>query len=290
MTYFNFTNLDPEWPTFNGVATPSSNSPQSDIFKAFGLSSREFVNRANALFQEYNVKVPQDYPKLRAVDRKYFGKSEVSPMNQFANCVASCIVIKDEFKYDVSKIIRDELIAPNSRHGILHADSLATIVLYYLRNGSQVVTPREVDGQSNPDLVIDGYPCEVKVIDESDWTRDIDPDTGQGKQRLLSEDICYDIGQFIGKRDSGHKGIKQSDVIFADLSFKSFGWIENITGKKNIGFPKLKKYIIIYFTKKRTNISSYYLEFESALWDLIKTTNAKHRFSIAPWSKSTTSE
>ncbi len=294
MIYFDFIKDFPgeKWPTFNGLATPGCIAPNYfDIFSEFGISRQDFVKKANLLFQEYKVKVPQNYPNLKPMASKIFGSElELNPMNEFATCVGSCILIKDMFNYDVSKIIKNELIAPNSRRGILHADSLATIVLHYLKKGSKVVIPKEVDGRYNPDLIIDNYHCEIKVINESDWTQEIDLETGRGRQRELSQDLCYDIGQFISKKDSGHKGIKQSDIVFADLSFKSFGWIEKITGKHNSGFPNLKKYRIVYFTKKITDISSYYLEFDPLLWELIKTTDAKHSFSVLPWAKTATSK
>ncbi len=279
---------DDEWPYFNGQPTPTSYAPgYYDIFGELELSKQDFVHKANILFQEYNIQVPDNYPNLKTLNRNIFSNIEINPMNDFAICVASCILIREKFNIDVSKIIRNELIENNSRHGILHANSLASIALYYLNKGSKILIPRELNNQYNPDLVINNFSCEVKVIDESDWTQDIDLDTGKGKQRSLSEDLCYDIGQFISKRDSGHKGIKQSDIIFADLSLKSFGWIENIVDKKKPGFPNLKKYMIIYFAKKITDISSYYLEFDPLLWELIKTTKSKHSFSILPWSKKT---
>ena len=283
MSYFEICAMgEDEWPFFNGHSTPSSRTPGFfDVLDELQMSTSAFVNKANRLFNEYGIKVPTDYPRLTLVERNFFRTTlELNPMNDFAICVGSCILLKEEFGIDVSKIIRKELIEPNSRSGILHANSMASVALAYLRQGSSVAIPLETTEQLNPDLVIDGWNCEIKTVDESDWTRDIDSSTGKGKASFLSEDICYDIGQFISKRDSGHKGIKQSDVIFADLSFKSIGWIEKITGIKRDGFPELKKCRIIYFTKKITQFSSFYLDFDPHLWDLIKTTGARHAFSV----------
>ncbi len=289
MKYFELISGLSDWPHFNGQPTPTTKSPVFDIFEELRMSEKDFVNKANELFNEYSMKVPSNYPKLRVVERNLLQHViETNPMNDFAICVGSCILIKEEFGIDVSKIIRKELIEPNSRSGILHANSMASIALAYLRNGSSIVIPKEQKNQSNPDLVIDGFDCEVKVIEESDWTADIDLSTGIGKQRLLSEDLCYDIGQFISKRGSGHKGIRQSDIIFADLSLKSFGWIERMTGIKNRVFPDLKKHRIIYFAKKITEFLSFYLDFDPSLWNLIKTSNKKHRFGIFPPPKAAT--
>jgi hypothetical protein len=237
MSYFEIRNMGEDgWPFFNGCPTPFCRTPGFfDVLDELQMSAGDFVNKANRLFDEYGITVPSDYPRLKTVKRKFFRTTlESNPMNDFAICVGSCILMQEEFGIDVSKIIKKELIEPNSRGGILHANSMASVALFYLRQGSSVIIPLETANQFNPDLVIDGWDCEIKTVDESDWTRDIDPSTGKGKTYILSEDICFDIGQFISKRDSGHKGIKQSDVIFADLSFKSFGWIEKITGVKVI--------------------------------------------------------
>jgi len=289
MNYFEIKTMgEDEFSCFNGLPTPCTQSPVFDVFNEVGMSPSVFVEKANRLFNEYNIKVPSDYPKNCSVTTKYYGETVVNTMDEFANCVASCILIKEQFDIDVSKIIRYELIEKNSRSGILHADSMAAVALYYLKNNASVLIPKEQANQCNPDLLIDSLNCEIKVVDESDWTVDIDMSTGEGKKHSLSEDICYDIGMFIGKRDSGHKGIKQSDVIFADLSRKSFGFIENMLGIKRNGFPKLHKYRIIYFAKIISEFSSFYLDFDPYLWELIKTTEKKHRFGIFPAPKGAT--
>jgi hypothetical protein len=291
MSYFEIrTMVEEEWPFFNGHPVPCTSTPGFfDLLGEFQMSTSDYVNKANRLFDECGVKVPTDYPKLKIAKRKYFRKTlESNPMDDFAICVGSCILMKEEFDIDVSRIIRKELIEPNSRSGILHANSMASVALFYLRHGFSVAIPSETKDQFNPDLVLDGWNCEIKTVDASDWTRDLDPSTGKGKARFLSEDICYDVGQFISKRDSGHKGIKQSDVVFADLSLKSIGWIEKITGVKRDGFPELKKCRIIYFTKKITQFSSFYLDFDPHLWELIKTTDAKLSFGVFPSPASAT--
>lgn len=289
MSYFETrTFAGDEWPYFNNHPTPCTQKPEY-IFSASKMSLSEFVDKANRLFDEYNIKVPKNYPKLNLVKSEYYGKTyEPNPMDDFACCIISCILIKEKFDINVSKIIKDELIKNNSRSGILHANTMATVALYYLKNKSQVVIPKDQKNQRNPDLVIDGLNCEIKVVDVSDWTMDINHSTGKGKVRLFSEDICYDIGKFISSKNSGHKGIKQSDVIFADLSMKSFGKIKNLTGIKRNKFPKLHKYRIIYFAKKINEFSSFFLDFDPHLWEMIKTAEKKYRFGVLPASKGVT--
>ncbi|MQY78160.1 MAG: hypothetical protein GH151_03060 [Bacteroidetes bacterium] len=266
-------------------------SPNS-IIEDLSMGHAVFVEKANALFNKHNIKVPAGYPAnvhINSALYKSMGRQVVFyPWNEFTLCVYCCIIIEEQYGKDVSKIIQKELMEPNSRSGILHASSMASIALFYLKNGSSVVIPYEQDYQKNPDLVIDNFDCEVKVIDESDWTANIDQCTGKGKQRSLSEDICYDVGQFISKKDSGHKGIRQSDVIFANLSLKSFGLIESMLGTKNDIFPDLRKCRIIYFAKRLTELLGFYLDFDPSLWNLIKTTDKKYSFGIYPPPKRST--
>jgi hypothetical protein len=190
-------------------------------------------------------------------------------------CIYCCIIIEEKYGIDISKILRWELIKPNSRRGIIHASSMATIALNYLNNGYVVSIPHEVKNQYNPDLIINSINSEIKTILQSDWTKDIDPETGYGKERSRGEDICYDIGAFIGKKNSGYKGILQSDLIFADLSQKSLGelladsYMFGFNDKINFIMPEPKKFRIIFFYKHFTNCKGYYLDFEPKLWNLI---------------------
>ena len=280
---------DQLWTYFNGQLTPVSQSPVFNVLEELGMSECDFVDKANELFNECDIKIPSDYPKPRVIKREVLKyATELNPMDDFAICVGSCILIKEEFGIDVSKIIRKELIEPNSRSGILHATSMASIALAYLRNGSSIEIPTEQKNRSNPDLVIDGLDCEVKVIEESDWTADMDLFTGLGRKRLLSRDLCYDIGKFISKKDSGHKGIRQADCVFADLSLKSFGLIEELTGLRNGVLPDLKKHRIVYFAKVITEFSSFYLDVDPNLWELIKTTDKGYRCGVFPAPKAAT--
>lgn len=58
---------------------------------------------------------------------------------------------------NTSKILRWELIKPNSNRGIHHACSMAVIALYYLKEGYDVSIPLEKENKLNPDLFIDKF-------------------------------------------------------------------------------------------------------------------------------------
>jgi len=152
---------------------------------------------------------------------------------------------------------------------------MAVIAFNYLKKNCSVSIHREKKDELNPDLIVDNLRCEVKTIQEVDWGSDIDPDTGLGKKRTRGPDLCYDIGKFIEKKDSGYKGILQSDVLFADLTLKSFGSIsKDIIGfglgdKLQYGLPELKKYRIIFFSRFYLDCVGYYIDFEPRLWNLI---------------------
>lgn len=61
---------------------------------------------------------------------------------------------------------------------------MAVIALYYLKEGYNVSIPIEKKNELNPDLIINSLKCEVKTIQESDCTREIDPETGFGKKKI----------------------------------------------------------------------------------------------------------
>ena len=125
----------------------SPNSVIEDLSMEHGV----FVEKANALFNKHNIKVPRGYPKNVQVNKTLFqsmGRNTICyPWNEFTVCVYCCIIIEEQYDKNVSKIIQKELIAPNSRSGILHACSMASIALFYLNNGSSVMIPNEQDDQ-----------------------------------------------------------------------------------------------------------------------------------------------
>jgi len=272
-----------DWVLFKEKPTPSSESPVFNIFRELHMTQKNFVDKANELFSKYCIRVPDDYPSGGiSKDFESLGKINVSPWNEFAICVGCSILINKEFNKDVRRILKNELIRPNSRGGILHASALSAIVLYYLKKGLDVHISKEQKNKKNPDLIINGLNCDVKAVDESDWTQDMDLRTGRAKKRFLSEDIAYDIGTFISNRAC--KGIKQADVILADLSLKSFdlirenGWIT----KNRPGLADLQKHRIIYFAREIIYFDSFFIDFDPHLWQLIKTSKRQYRFGIWP--------
>ncbi len=284
MDYFQIRTMgNEEMVVFRKNPIPSSKSPVFDIFRELHMTPKNFVNKANELFSKYRIRVPDDYPSEGiSKDFESLGKINLSPWNEFAICVGCSILINKEFNKDVMRILKNELIRPNSRGGILHASALSAIALYYLKKGLDVHISKEQKNKKNPDLIIDGLNCDVKAVDKSDWTQDMDLRTGWAKKRFLSKDIAYDIGTFIGNR--GYEGIKQSDVILADLSLKSFGLIrENgwIT-KNRPGLADLKQHRIIYFARKIIYFNSFFIDFDPHLWELIKTSKRHYRFGIYP--------
>jgi len=194
--------------------------------------------------------------------------------------------------YDVStlKLIKKELIEPNSRDHIIHACAMSVISLYYLNKGYDIKIPFEIKNQKNPDLKINDLNCEVKTSLESDWTKVIDPFTGKERRRKYSENLCYDLGTFI--KNKGARGIGQSEVLFVDLSLTHLGSIIdiglsdisrlppsesselrellNIINNSLIKLPQPKKDRIIFFARANTTCYGFYFDLQPELWNMIK--------------------
>lgn len=212
----------------------------------------------------------------------------VNPSYDFLLCIINCLNLEKKFKFDTSKIIKDELIDPNSSQRIHHACSMSIIVFHYLNKGSKVKIPHEKKLQLNPDLIIDNLNCDIKVIEEPDWTYRTDDDkldleTGKTKMRDVSKDVNYDIGKFIITH--GHRGIKQADVIFADLTFKSMGMTFIFNEAKRNELPSPKKNRIIFFARRNSTCIGFYVDYQPELWSLIKNTNEKYQMGFLPWLK-----
>jgi len=247
-----------------------------NLLKELEVDPIEFVEKANALLAKHQIIIPKDFPKYSNGEKEFHGKKvDDFPIIDFLICIHCCCLIEEKYGINTSKILRNELIKPNSNRGINHACSMTVIALYYLKKGYDVSIPLEKKDKLNPDLIINNLKCEVKTIQESDWTREIDPETGFGKRKTRGPDLCYDIGTFIGKENSGYKGILQADVVFADLSLKSFGEINSdITGlgygdKLKYGLPEPKKCRIIFFSRHYLKCVGYFIDFEPRLWNLI---------------------
>lgn len=258
---------------FLGISIPQSYSPgYFEVFKSFNLTAEEFCEKANSLFGFYRIKVPKDYV--------------VTSPNDFAICVASCILIHEKYNLDVEKILKNELlIKSKEKNQINHAVSLASTALFYLENGCKVEIKKEKEDQYNPDLLINGIDCEVKVLQEPSWISDVN-ENGQTKEHDLFLDLSYDLGCFLSKENSGYKGIKQADVVLADLSNRSLSWIKKFMEYQNkfpvSCFPEIKRNRIIYFTRKIKEFSGFYIDFQPELWRIIKNNSGKHSFKMFP--------
>jgi len=175
---------------FNRRRSIYSSLNRPNLLEKFEVKPSEFVKKINNLFTKYKIIIPKDFPKHSDIKRK-IGDKKVDdfPIIDFLMCLHCCILLEDEYGIDTSKILRWELIKPNSNRGIQHACSMAVIAFNYLKKKYSVSIPREKKNELNPDLIIDNLRCEVKTIQEADWEGDIDPDTGFGKLKTRGPDL-----------------------------------------------------------------------------------------------------
>ncbi len=296
MKYFTLTEKE-NWSSihfFNRGWSIYSTVNKPNLLDELNITPKKFVDKANELFDKYQIVIPKDYPKHSIIGKKLNGKIvDDFPVYDFLICIYCCIVIEEEFGTETSKILRWELIKPNCISSIHHACSMVTITLYYLKQNFIVSIPKGKKKGLNPDLTINDLKCEVKTIQEADWEWDVDPETGFGKRKTKGPDLCYDLGTFIRKENSGYKGIRQGDMVFVDLTLKSLGdTLSTIRGLGyrdliEYGLPDPKKYRIIFFTLFKLEIVGYYIDFEPRLWNLIDIVSgieyqkARFSFSIA---------
>jgi len=290
------------WETIYFQDTILSNVKYKDsnLYNMLSINPLEFVEKANKLFTKYNIKVPKDYLKDFTIKMEGMGWERVYnfPKEQFLLCIKNCLCIEEDYEIDTSKLLRKELIRPRSRRGVIHACSMSVIMFYYLKKGLKVELVIE-NTYKTPDLKINDLNCEIKTLMEWDWTEEMNPLTGKGKKKSLSENLCYDIGTFIEKRNSGHKGIKQSDVIFADLSLKSLGELFDLPSEiqfddssleehlklvedSRLELPELKENRIIFFSRIKTECFGFYVDFQPELWSFIKKLERKITKAIYP--------
>lgn len=154
-TFIHFFNRG--WSIYSSINKPN-------LLRELQVDPIEFVNKTNALFAKYQIVIPKDFPKHSTVKRKFRGKNaDDFPYSDLLICIHCCNLIEEEYKIDTSKILRWELIKPNSDMGIHHACSMALIAYYYLKEGYEVMIPFEKEGQLNPDLIINNLKCEIKT-------------------------------------------------------------------------------------------------------------------------------
>ncbi|TFF85572.1 MAG: hypothetical protein EU517_01460, partial [Promethearchaeota archaeon] len=236
------------WPIYS-----SKNEP--DLLFELEIKPNDFVNKANAIFSKYQISIPENFPKHGLNNKITNGKKfDEFPVNDFIKTIYFCSIIEEEYGIDSSQILKNVLILPNSNKGIHHACSISIVALDYLKQGFDVSIPSIGKTQSKSNLIINNLKCIVNTILDNDWEVKIDPETEFSKPTSRGEDLCYDIGKFMGKKHYGYKGILEADVILVDLDSKSFGSLiddmmtfNNIDGLL-IGLPEPKKYRIIFFS------------------------------------------
>ncbi|MGA9100125.1 MAG: hypothetical protein WB392_14470 [Methanotrichaceae archaeon] len=264
-------------------------------FDFLSIKPEVFVEKANKLFNKYNIKIPDDYPNPEEFKVKSSLNKDTNsyPWHEFILCIYSCIILDERYNVEsVSKIIKKELIKANSRKGVLHACTLSIMALKFLNDSHKVEIPNEKKDKKNPDLIIDGFRCDIKVVQEFDWTGEALKElkesfliTGNGKQHELANDICYDIGEFVKKRLQ--EGAEQADIIIADLLIKRPGFIEMLP-KEVINehmFPRLKNNRIIFILRDSSNIFNifgYYVDFDPVAWKIITTNKNRYKMQIIP--------
>lgn len=242
------------------------------LLESLSIKTGEFVEDANKIFKKYKIKIPKNYPQDENRSAIFPRVSYMNIWPEFVLCVRNCIIIEKKFNMKTDKIIKNELIIPNSESGILHACAFSIILLYYLKEGKKVEILKEVKNQTNPDLLIDGISCDVKTKKDGDLFINIE--TGEPRERIIIEDILYDIGSFISKKNGAYKGIKQADVIFVDFSRRWAWQYIDFANLANKGFPELKKNRMIFFARYTLNpsdIYSYFIDFQSEFCKIIRT-------------------
>lgn len=247
-------------------------------FEYLNVDVQNFVNKANMLFNKYKIRIPNQYPRDGIVEKEGEKVFSFPQEDQFYMCILYCINIEEKYNMRTLKILKNELIKPNSRRNIVHACTLAFLTFYFLNKNFEVEIPFENKTGYNPDLIINGLNCEVKTLEELDLMKDIEEDGKQFRVHTYGSDLSYDIGTFIASKTRGYKGIKQGDFIFADLTLKSLGriLIDKIRelmkeNKKDIcKLSELTKNRIIYFAQMYGNCISYYVDVDPTLWEFIK--------------------
>ncbi len=292
MEYFSLNeDLGVQWINLINSFQGSFVTGSIQVYDRLSINKKEFVEKANELFNKHKIKIPPNYGEDCYVESQGFRRKLYSfPREQFLLCVQNCIAIEDNYDVSTLKLIKKELIDPNSRKNIIHAYAMSMISIYYLSKGYDLKIPFETKNQKNPDLIINDLACEVKTSLESDWTKEMNSSTGKERRRKYSDNLCYDLGAFIAKKSA--RGIGQSEVLFADLSLTHLGAIIgtalcdksrlspseysseqeffNILNHSLTELPAPKKDRIIFFARFNTTCYGYYIDLQPELWNLIK--------------------
>jgi len=281
-----------EFENFSNMVIINNQSVEGGgILKVLGFDQEDFITQANGLLDKYSIKVPEDFPKPLVCKDALHGKLAKDYSYEVSICFCNCIKLEGKYHINTLKLLR-ELINLNE---ILHSASVSEVCVNYLESGHNVQLFPKSDTGKKPDILIDGIFCDVKVIQEADWTKEALEDehiaefrkTGFGPWHDISDDVCYDVGMSISNRAA--KGIKQADMLLVDLSLKSLG---NLLSRHPLGgvkeLPEPRGNRVVFFGRSYADSSSVfnclgcYLDFDPSLWDIMKYLNEKTSMGIFP--------
>ena len=281
-----------EFENFSNMVIINNHSVESgDILRVLGFNQEDFITQANGLLDKYSIEVPGDFPKPLVREVALYGEIAKNYSHQVGICFCNCIKLERKYHINTLKLLR-ELINSNE---ILHSASVSEVCVNYLESGHNVQLFPTSDTGKKPDILIDGIFCDVKVIQEADWTKEALKDehiaefrkTGFGPWHDISGDVCFDVGMSINKRAA--KGIKQADMLLVDLSLKSLGNLLSwhpVGGVKELPDPRKNR--VVFFGRSYSDSSSvfnclgYYLDFDPSLWDIVKYINEKTSMGVFP--------
>ncbi len=273
--------------------------PHSSL-KDLGFEQEEFVKEANYLLDKHEIKIPDDFPKPIVTKEALHGDISVYHTHKVGVCFCNCINLESKYNINTSKLLRG-LMKPDPIEGLIHSTSISVIAIDYVNKGYKVeLFPRPKTGR-RPDLLVDAILCDVKVIRESDWTKEALADehrqeflkTGMSPPHYIRDDVCFDLGMFI--RNRGSEGIQQADMLLVDLSLKSLPNLHSLGGVKRQVLPPPQRNRIVFFccafdTGKVD--SGYYLDFDLSLWEAIRSCDKRMRRGWLPppigWADSQT--
>ena len=260
------------------------------ILKVLGFEREDFITQANGLMDKYAIKVPEDFPRPTVCEDALSGKVAKYYNDEVGICFCNCIKLEGKYSINTSKLLH-ELINFNE---ILHSASVSEVCANYLESGHNVQLFPKSDTGKKPDVLFDGIFCDVKVIQEADWTKEALRDEhieefrkeGQGPWHYISDDVCYDVGMSISNRAA--KGIKQAEMLLVDLSLKSLPFLYEAGVVKESKLPDPQKNRVVFFCRSYGDSSSvfncfgYYLDLDPSLWDVVKNCNKKTRMGVFP--------
>ena len=229
------------------------------------------------MFQDCSIEsIPEDYPKSNP--------ENFLPWNEFAECVGYCIKLKDDYNFDVTKIIKNELLENSQTGSIYHACSLASLVLHFKKLGCEVETPEESRNQSNYDLKIifnnSAFECELKT---RKGERSISPEAwSNNDSKLLTQEVIDSTSSFI--RDRSIKAFKQATTVFADMSFTTFANLDKINPGTfpSIDEQMLKEHRLILFSRKLTKFAAFFIDFDPIFLKTIQECTSMFQRGVYP--------